>query len=515
MSDFLCGLTGRIVLPFEPEYQEDRQGFNRAIQQYPLIIVYCENKSDVSNAVIWAIKHQIPIRIRSGGHNYEGYSNGNCTIVIDISSLNRMIIDENSNTLYAEGGVTNEQVYQFVGTKGYPFPGGTCPTVGVSGYALGGGWGLSCRYFGLGCDSLLEIEMVSAAGEVLKANECLNPDLYWAVRGAGGGNYGIIVAMKFGLPSKVDQVTLIEIDYLRVSEREQESFLFLWQKWLKGADRRTTLISRIYNSKADGLAMLVRGIFYGRPEEAKKIMADFLALKGAMYRFSYVSFLEAVTIIGSAYPPYERFQSVSRFVTQDFNCIEIPQITALIRKRPKGSVFTGLSMYALGGKVSEVGQDDTAFFYRRANYIIWLETIWEEKKYAQDNRQWIKRQFPTLAMFTRGSYVNFPYRGLPNYLKEYYGTHVDRLEMIKRRYDPCNVFSYPQGLMEEGNEKPCSLEEKQSLSFLKQRGGKPVKTVPEQSTYRGFRYVIKGEDGQEIGGCKKSKQHKDWNKDWK
>jgi FAD/FMN-containing dehydrogenase len=99
MDDFLYGLTGDIVTPFESIYNEARQGFNVAIQQYPLIIVYCKNKQDVSNAVIWSRKHRIPIRIRSGGHNYEGYSNGNCTLVIDISALNSMCINYCSNRL--------------------------------------------------------------------------------------------------------------------------------------------------------------------------------------------------------------------------------------------------------------------------------------------------------------------------------------------------------------------------------------------------------------------------------
>ena len=384
MNDFLCGLTGLIVTPFEPIYSEARQDFNRAIQQYPLIIVYCKNKKDVSNAVIWSRKHCVSIRIRGGGHNYEGYSNGDCTLVIDISRMNHMNIDECTNRLYVESGVTNRQVYDFVSSKGYPFPGGTCPTVGVSGYALGGGWGLSCRYFGLGCDSLEEIELVNYEGTVITANRMKNSDLFWACRGAGGGNFGVIISMIFRLPPQIDKVTLIEIDYLNVSAEEQEEFLYTWQEWLKTADERITLISRIYNSTHDGLAMLVRGIFYGEPQDARRIVADFLVLDDAKYNIEYVSFLEAVTIIGSAYPSSEKFQAVSRFVLRDFNSNEISELVGLIQERPRGSVFTGLSMYALGGRVSEVGRDDTAFFYRKAHFIIWLETVWEKNRYAEE-----------------------------------------------------------------------------------------------------------------------------------
>ena len=370
LKDFLYGLTGHIVTPFDPIYSEARQGFNRAIQQYPLIIVYCLNIRDVSNAVIWSRQHCVPIRIRSGGHNYEGYSNGDCTLVIDVSRMNDMNIDECTDQLYVESGVTNMQVYGFVSSKGYVFPGGTCPTVGVSGYTLGGGWGLSCRYFGLGCDSLEEIEMVNYEGAVIKANQQNNSDLFWACRGAGGGNFGIIVSMTFRLPPRINKVTLIEIDYLNVSSEEQEEFLHTWQKWLKTADNKITLISRIYNSVNDGLAMLVRGIYYGVPEDAQRIIEDFLELDGAEYNIEYVTFIEAVTIIGSAYPSSEKFQAVSRFVLRNFNCNEISEIVRLIKERPQGSVFAGISMYALGGSVSEIGVCDTAFFYRNEKFII-------------------------------------------------------------------------------------------------------------------------------------------------
>ena len=487
MNDFLNGLTGDIVTPIVPVYSEARQGFNRAIQQFPLIIVYCRNKRDVSNAVIWSRMHCVPIRIRSGGHNYEGYSNGDCTLVIDISRMNQMSIDECKNQLYVQSGVTNKLVYEFVGSNGYPFPGGTCPTVGVSGYALGGGWGLSCRNFGLGCDSLKEIELVNFEGNIIKADRENHSDLFWACQGAGGGNFGVIVSMTFYLPAKVNNVTLIEIDYLNVDSAEQEKFLSVWQKWLRAADPRVTLISRVYNSAEDELAMLVRGIFYGRPQEAKQIVADFLALKGAECNIEFMTFLEAVTIIGSVYPSFEKFQSVSRFVLRDFSCVERAGLVELIRERSKGSVFAGLSMYALGGRVSEVGRNDTAFFYRDANYIIWLETIWEESRYADENREWINIRFPYLEAITSGSYVNFPYGKLPDYLEEYYGFHANVLKKIKIKYDPENVFSFPQGIeRSECNDQTSVYCHKEPLDHLER-----ALDLPSGGNHRGFRYVSK------------------------
>lgn len=480
MDDFLNGLTGRIVIPTDPIYYEARQGYNRAIQQFPLIIDYCRNNRDVANAVCWSRKFHVPLRIRNGGHNYEGYSNGNCTLVIDVSEMNLLDLDECENLLTVQGGVTNRQVYVFISSRGYPFPGGTCPTVGVGGYAMGGGWGLSCRYLGLGCDSLEELELVNYEGEIVKASRNCNDDLFWACRGAGGGNFGVVVSMKFRLPPKVEKVTLFEIDYLHVNEEEQEAFLQTWQQWLKDADPRVTLISRIYNSVNDGLAMLVRGIFYGRPDEAKQILKPFLEFSGAEYDIDYITFLEAVTIIGSSYPPFEKFKSASRFVRKEFSKCEISNLVGLIHERSQGSVFAGLSMYALGGRVSEVGADETAFFYRNAHYIIWLDTVWEENQFAEENKIWVSQRIPVLASVTMGSYVNFPYNKLPDYLEEYYGAHVCRLKGIKEKYDPFNVFTFPQGI---GN------KEYQLMEPVSSEGSEISIKYSGDEAYRGFRYV--------------------------
>lgn len=443
---FYEGLSGRIITPFTASYQEDRQGWNHAVQQYPLIINYCRTVTDVSNAVLWARKNHVSVRIRNGGHNYEGYSNGNGVIVIDVSEMSEIKLNERLQTVRVQGGVTNRELYEYVAAEGYPFPGGTCPTVGVCGYALGGGWGLSCRYFGLGCDSIEEIEMINYQGQLIKANRGHNPDLFWACRGAGGGNFGVVVAMTFRLPPRIKNVTLIEITYQGVNRYIQELFLHTWQQWLCHADERITLISRIYNSKIDGLSIIARGIFYGGVKEAQELVQDFLNIPGAIANIRFMTFLEATNILGSYYPDFEQFQSASRFVYKYFNRCEIQSIVDIIQQRPPGSIYTGLSMYALGGQVAEVDINDTAFFHRQAHYILWLETIWEDKHFALSNSRWVNRQLQRLIPLTAGSYVNFPYAELNCYNWEYYGPHIACLKKIKEKYDPCNIFAFPQGL---------------------------------------------------------------------
>jgi len=441
-----AGLTGKIITPECPAYNKSRQIWNRAIQKFPYAIVYCHNKYDVSNAIIWSQRYDIPLRIRSGGHNYEGYSTDNAVIVIDLSEMNMLTLDEEKNQLTVQGGVNNKQLYDYISSRGYPFPGGTCPTVCVSGYALGGGWGLSCRYLGLGCDSLVELELVDYKGMFITANNEHNSDLFWACKGAGGGNFGVVVSMTFKLPPKVGKVTFVEIYYPNASQEKQALFLKTWQEWLNEAGNNITLIASIYNSPDEGLAIYSRGIFYGTPKEAREVMQPFIDLGDAELNLEYLSFLETITKIGESYPDSQMFKSTGRFVLRRYRAYEISNIIGLIQQRPMGSVYAAITLYALGGKVAEKGRRDTAFFYRDANYIMSIQSVWENREYAQDNIDWVNRKFRYLESVTEGSYVNFPYSDLVDYLEEYYGLNADRLRVIKERYDPYNVFIFPQSI---------------------------------------------------------------------
>src|SRR5690348_2228086 len=126
-------LTGQVVTREDFSYEEDRKAWNRAIEKYPLVIVYCKNKNDISSAIAWAKINSLEIRIRSGSHHYEGYSNGNDVVIIDVSKMNNIIVDEEKGIVTIQGGVRDCEIYETLGALGYPFPGGGCPTVGVVG----------------------------------------------------------------------------------------------------------------------------------------------------------------------------------------------------------------------------------------------------------------------------------------------------------------------------------------------------------------------------------------------
>lgn len=441
----IYGIKGDIITPGDPEYNEARQEWNRRIQRFPRAIVYCENRKDVCRSVEWAQQTASPIRLRGGGHHYEGYSTGNGALVIDVSRMNSVTVED--GLVRAEGGASNRALYDAVGPLGYAFPSGTCPTVCVSGLTQGGGWGLSCRLLGLTCDSLVSAELVNASGRIVTANAHCNQDLFWALRGGGGGNFGVVTALTYRLPDfKPEAVTYVQLYYPNSDAALQARFWETWQRWVPDADRRLTLQASIYHAEEEGFAVYSRGLFFGTPEEAMQAVEPLTALPRCRTSFQATTFYEAIQIIEAGYPPSEKFKSTGRYVTRPIDSEDIRRFTDSLRDYPRGSVFTAYSLYMLGGAVADKSPQETAFFFRDAPYIALLQSIWEDDRYEAVNTGWVDRNFPPLARATAGSYINFPYSSLKDYMRAYYGGNAARLRRVKRMYDPCNVFCFQQSI---------------------------------------------------------------------
>lgn len=194
-------LTGRIVVPTDPDYDVARMNLNLSIPKLPCIIVFCQNNKDVCNALKWARERHIPFRLRSGRHSYENFSLLNRGLIIDVSEMHRITVNTEKLTATIEAGANLGTVYKELWNYGVTIPAGTSASVGVVGLALGGGIGMLSRLFGLTCDQLMEVEMVQACGKfgakLIRANEQENSNLFWACRGGGGGNFGIVTSLTF------------------------------------------------------------------------------------------------------------------------------------------------------------------------------------------------------------------------------------------------------------------------------------------------------------------------------
>lgn len=440
MNDLDCeGLTGKVIVPGDPGYERARQDYNRAISQYPAMIVYGTDSRDIASAICRAEKDGLELRVRSGGHDYEGYSNGTGKLVIDTSLLKHVQINLQDATVKVQAGTRLLSLYEQLYEYGYAFPGGTCPTVAISGLILGGGIGLSTRYLGLTADSLLEATMINYAGEQLVASQQCNSDLFWALRGAGGGNFGVVTDYTFRL-EKVDQITVIQLRWDN-NKAARDRFLPLWQEWLPGLDCRMSAFGGIYPDGA-----WLNGFFYGTTEVARQRLRPFLAIPGLNLDITmYVPFIDAIKIIGAIYPKSETFQAAGRFVQKTLPKGQLDTLIQLIEQAPSQR-DSSIRVYSLGGAVREVKPEETAFAYRQADYIMALMSAWKREDEARAHRRWIMQGFCFIEAITRGSYINFPYNRTQGYLQAYFGKNLPRLQEIKAAYDPYNVFRFPQSL---------------------------------------------------------------------
>lgn len=444
-------IDGEIITKKSKNYEEAIASWNRAIEKKPIGIIYCSNNSDVVKALEFVRENNLEFRIRSGCHHYEGFSTGDNLIVIDVSNMNSIDLDKENNTVKIAAGVRNRELYEAVCSFGYAFPGGGCPTVGVVGFTIGGGWGYSARYLGLGSDSLLEAEVIDYKGNLIIANENKNSDLFWALKGAGAGNFGVVASLKFKLSKKIERATLVHIDYLNIPLKERVKLFLTWQRNFKEIDPRFNCKMSFYNSLEKGNGVHITGIFYGRDDEAKEVLAPFLtATSKVESEFLYLSVLEVNRAIQDAHPDFESYKSTGRFITRDYSEIEITRLLSSLEKAPKGSIYAAISLYGMGGNIKNTKKESASFYYRNAHGIMGLQSVWEEREFAKENKNWVVDRFLNYTKpLTTGSFIAFPIKELDNYQSEYFGENFDKLKKIKEKYDPKNFFKFEQSIINQ------------------------------------------------------------------
>ncbi|WP_188456222.1 FAD-binding oxidoreductase [Virgibacillus oceani] len=447
-------LTGRIVIPGAPEYNEARLDYNFFTSQdkFPSIIVYCQNTKDVSNAIGWARCHNVPIRIRSGGHNHESFSTGTGVIVIDVSEMKRVSLDKSKGTAIVEPGVTGQELYETLYKEGFTQVGGTCPDVGISGLVLSGGMGPLLRRHGLTCDTLLSAQIVDADGRLIRATENNKyKDLFWALRGGGGGNFGVVVSITIKVfPAK--PVTWFNIGW--DWNQPIEEVIDTWQEFFSKADRRwfshLDLWSKAFpTDQFDKLPIKVLGVYYGPPEEARKELSPFLNIgRPSNQEIELVNWNEAIQLFDESTAIFisekPEYKSPGAFAVDTLPPAAIKTITKTLRNTT--SPYFNVLIFSLGGAYSDIAPTDTAFYYRKDKFFLQYTVQWIEDENASKRIREVEALRGRLLPYTGGDYVGNPDSRIKDYLTAYFGGNADRLMRVKRKYDPNNVFHFPQSI---------------------------------------------------------------------
>lgn len=441
-------LTGRVVFFGEPGYHNARMDFNRRFSKYPLVIVFCHEIRDVVNAIHWARQHGIPIRIRSGRHSFEAFSLVDGGIIIDVSGLNKLRM-EAKNIATIGAGIRLLPLYQRLWDEGLTVPGGTCPTVGLAGLSLGGGFGMLTRLLGMLCDNLVSLEMVTADGEIITSDGCHNPDLFWASRGGGGGNFGVVTSFTFeAFP--VSEVAIFNIVW---DWSESTEVIKAWQDWAPVTDERLTSIIRLFTPKTGRITSA--GEFVGPKEKLRDLLEPLLTTGHPVnVDILNVPYIEAVRTFGGIGPiarqfgiaenQPSKFKHTGAYVFQKLPAQAIQTMLDFMQNTP--SRDNSVEFQALAGAVQRIAPSETAYFHREAGFNLHYKAQWDKGSEEESNIVWVEDIRRSILRWTIGDYVNFPDTLIPNWPEAYYGENLERLQRVKREYDPENVFHFPQSI---------------------------------------------------------------------
>jgi FAD/FMN-containing dehydrogenase len=453
-------LHGALVLPGQAGYAAAKALYNPRLDIPPRAIAFCRSAQDIAAVLAFARAHRWPVAARSGRHSFAGY--GNCRgIVADVSPLRHVLYDPASRTVRVGAGANLRDVYEgLVLRHGVALPVGTCPTVGIAGLALGGGFGRMMRHAGLLCDSLVAVDLVLPGGRRLRVSPGSAPDLFWACQGGGGGNFGVASELTF----RVQPVAPVTTFSLAFAWAGAAAALDTWQRTLPDApDRLADARFRAIKSGATGqLTATASGVLFGGEAELRSILAPLLALGPGRTTIRTVPYAEAGRPDGCTlaaggglrcavahFPNYQR----SDFVRNPLPAAAIATLLSGVERWPGGAGAQegGVQLEALGDcAVNRVAADATAFVHRDSLFHIVYLNFWgpaDRAAVAAANVAWVRDLYAAMRPFVSGyAYLNYIDSGLADWRHAYYGANYPRLQRVKTRYDPGGVLRFAQGI---------------------------------------------------------------------
>jgi len=436
-----------IILPNDNYYNTLRIGFNRVGQFFPKFIVMIKSKKDVQWAINIVNKYNVPFTVKSGGHCSQCYSLTN-GIIIDVTNRNYIKVLDNDTVKIGSGARLGFIVEKLSKNSTY-IPTGTCPNVSISGYTLGCGIGLLRRKFGLTCDSMLSATIVLANGEIIKCDKNNHSDLFFAMKGGGGGSFGIVTDFVFQT-HKIDKFIIFDL-YIPFCHFEKA--FDIWQRFAPNAPDNLTSFINLFSptDKEKKEAIVIAGQFLGKKKELLKLLEVFHGLS-TFTSFYYKKLEEAEKHCAIADPPYF-YKYLNLFANEYLSIDTIIGLKKIMKKSPCNS---SIEIDSMGGTISKIKSNETAFPWRDS--IFWLVL-----RSASDNQEDIS----LMDKWTRSTYnylikngmIN-PKTGLPmsycnfkdpeltkeQYPMVYFGSNTKKLSKIKAKYDPNNLFNYAQSI---------------------------------------------------------------------
>jgi FAD/FMN-containing dehydrogenase len=450
-----ANLRGELLQPSDEGYDAGRLIWNGMFDKKPAVIVRCSGTADVIHAVNFARENRLLTAVRCGGHNSSGSGSCDGGIVIDLSRMNAVRVDAGARRAWVQGGATWGDFDREAQVHGLATPGGVVSATGVGGLTLAGGLGWLRGKFGLSLDNVLSVAIVTANGQVLTASTSENADLYWAVRG-GGGNFGVVTWFEFQLHPVGTEVMFLGVLY---RAEDAARVMKAWRDFMANApdeiggslvEFSTIPADPEYPRETWGeRVMALAGVWAGAADEGERAVRPLRELATPLLDLSgQMPYCSIQRLYDGLFP-----KGVHRayFKSIYLNGLDDTTIDAIApRAADRPSDLTLCSVWYLGGAVSRVPGNATAFGDRNMRYMLSIDSIWDDPADDERNLSWSRRFWNDMKHHSNGrTYLNFAGLGEEGeelVRRSYGGANYERLAVLKTRYDPTNLFRLNQNI---------------------------------------------------------------------
>ena len=427
-------IGGQVLLPDNGAFGSAKQVFNTNYNgSTPAAIVTPTSPADVQKAMAFAAAHNLKVAPRSGGHSYIGASTANGVMVLDLRRLPGEInYDAASGHVTVTPATSLYEMHQTLAGAGRGIPTGTCPSVGASGHALGGGLGANSRHAGLLCDQLVSASVVLPGGQAVTASNAGNPDLFWALRGGGGGNFGVTTSMTFATFPTTD----LEVVNLNFPPEAFAQVLVGWQNWLRTADRNSWALA---DATVDATGTHCRIMATCPVGSGSSVGAAITKAVGVQptgtenHTFNYLDLVRYLAV-GNLNPSPLGYVGGSD-VLPVVDAATAQGIAKAVAAFPRGAGRMLAIMHALDGALADVAPGATAFPWRRQYALVqW----YVETGDAAAATNWLSTAHQAVQPYSVGGYVNYIEANQP--ASRYFSSNLARLTAVRQKYDPSRIM---------------------------------------------------------------------------
>jgi hypothetical protein len=434
------------LTPSDSQYASYLVSANLRTQLSPKLRALCKTEHAVAVMIDWARSNNLSFGIRCGGHSYEGFSQSQ-DVVIDLRGLEDISVDTAAGIVTVGAGVSLYDVYEELANEGYAFPAGSCPTVGIAGHVMGGGYGLLARSHGLTCDVLQQVTMIDCQGSTLQATVSSEPDLFWACRGGGGGSFGIATQFVLRIFA-LTNVLVFGVSW-KLRQSHAAGIFSAWQTWAPNAPNSITSIMKLGPAGNGLISMRCIGQSIGSEAELRNELHSLVTLEtpSSPLRIQGLSFLDGVKHFAGPLT-YESvyMKAKSDYVFSPLASSAIGNMLSAVAAVPVGGIAVLCDAY--GGQIGNVPVADTAFPRRGGTqYCIQYFSSWQNAAQSGSHLINVANVYAAMRPYLPGAaYVNYCDLDLQNWADAYWGANLSRLSAVKAAYDANNLFHHQQSV---------------------------------------------------------------------